>query len=160
MTAEAGGFALMVLRVDGEWQVSRLPEAVAEDLDGLIDALGHQPAQQTPVVLAEVEDEFFVVLRPDREGETRALLSDVTAAADYDLAADVLDLLGEDPPEDLDEVWPAGELDIFADLGLPELELGSILDDLDLYADEMLLVIARRLGFAEPLAAAVDLVPR
>jgi putative tRNA adenosine deaminase-associated protein len=110
-------------------------------------------------VLVDVDDEFFVAMRLDREGETRALLSDVTAAADYDLAADVLDLLGEEVPEDLEEVWPAGELDLFADLGLPELELCVILDDLDLYADEMLLVIARRLGFADQLAAAVDMVP-
>jgi putative tRNA adenosine deaminase-associated protein len=159
MAAEAGGFALVVLRVDGEWQVSPLPEALVDDLDGLIDALRHQPPAQVPLVLVDVDDEFFVAMRLDREGETRALLSDVTAAADYDLAADVLDLLGEEVPEDLEEVWPAGELDLFADLGLPELELCVILDDLDLYADEMLLVIARRLGFADQLAAAVDMVP-
>jgi putative tRNA adenosine deaminase-associated protein len=160
MAAEADGFALMVLRVDGEWQVSPLPEALVEDLDGLIDALRHQAPDQQPVVLADVEDEFFVALRLDRAGETRALLSDVTAAADYDLAADVLDLLGEEPPENLEEVWPAGDLELFTDLGLPELELGAILDDLDLYADEMLLAIARRLGFAEALTAAADMVPR
>jgi putative tRNA adenosine deaminase-associated protein len=159
MAADADGFALMILRVEGQWQVSPLPEALLEDLDGLVGALRQQSRNQAPVVLVDVEDEFFIALRLDDEGEPRALLSDVTAAADYDLAADVLDLLGEDTPEDLEEVWPAGDLDLFADLGLPELELGAILDDLDLYADEMLLAIARRLGFADQLAATVDMVP-
>jgi putative tRNA adenosine deaminase-associated protein len=157
MAAEAGGFALMVLRVDGEWQVSPLPQALLGDLDGLLEALRQQASDQTPVALVDVEDEFFVALRLDREGEPRAILSDVTAAADYDLAADVLDLLGEDTPDDLEDVWPAGELDLFADLGLPEMELGAILDDLDMYPDEMLLAIARRLGFADPLVATVDM---
>jgi putative tRNA adenosine deaminase-associated protein len=160
MAAEADGFALMVLRVDGEWQVSPLPEALMEDLDGLLDALGQQPSFQVPMVLVDVEDEFFVALRLDQDGEPRAVLSDVTAAAEYDLAADVLELLDEETPEDLEDVWPAGELDLFADLGLPELELGAILDDLDLYADEMLLSVARRLGFGDALAATVGMVPR
>jgi putative tRNA adenosine deaminase-associated protein len=159
MAADADGFALMILRVEDQWQVSPLPEAVAEDLDGLVGALQRQSRHQTPIVLVDVEDVFFVAVRLDGDGEPRALLSDVTAAADYDLAADVLDLLGEDTPDDLEDIWPAGDLDLFADLGLPELELGAILDDLDLYADEMLLAIARRLGFADQLAATVDMVP-
>jgi putative tRNA adenosine deaminase-associated protein len=86
------------------------------------------------------------------------LLSDVTAAVEWDLARQVLDRLGEEPPQEdeLDEIWPVGDLGIFTDLGLGEMDLGTILDDLDLYADEMLLAIARRVGFAEPLQAAVD----
>ncbi|HEV7825591.1 MAG TPA: tRNA adenosine deaminase-associated protein [Mycobacteriales bacterium] len=160
MAAVAGGFALMVLRVDGQWQLSPLPEALLDDLDGLLDALRQQSPHEIPIGLVDVEDEFFVALRPGRDGEDRVLLSDVTAAADYDLAADVLDMLGEDTPEDLEDVSPAGDLDLFADLGLPEFELAAILDDLDLYADEMLQAIAGRLGFAEALAATVDTVPR
>jgi putative tRNA adenosine deaminase-associated protein len=160
MAAEARGFALIVLRIDGEWQVSPLPEALMDDLDGLVEALRHQSPHLLPLVLVDVDDEFFVALRLDREGEPRVLLSDVTAAMDYDLAADVLDLLGEDTPDDVEEVWPAGDLELFGDLGLSDLELGAILDDLDLYADEMLLAIARRLGFGEALTAAVDLAPR
>jgi putative tRNA adenosine deaminase-associated protein len=160
MAAEAGGFALMVLRVDGEWQLSPLPEALLDDLDGLLAALRQQSPHEVPLVLVDVEDEFFVVLRLDGPDEPRVLLSDASAAADFDLAADVLDMLGERVPDDLDEVWPAGDLDLFADLGLSELELAALLDDLDLYADEMLQAIARRLGFAEALAATVDMVPR
>ncbi len=87
----------------------------------------------------------------------RLLLSDVSSAADWDLAAQVLDELHLDPPdEDFDEVLPAGDLDVFDDLGLEEMELGAILADEDAYADEMLSVLARRLGFAAVYEHVVD----
>ena len=48
------------------------------------------------------------------------LLSDLTASVEYPLAEQAMTRLGEDPPEDdeLDEVWPVGDLDLFADLDL------------------------------------------
>lgn len=156
----ADGFALMVLRDEGVWQVSLLPEALVDDLDGLVAALRQQPPAFQPIVLVDVDDEFFVALRLQPDATPRALLSDITAAADFDLAEDVLDLLDEDAPDDSDEVWPAGDLAIFADLGLPEQELAAVVEDLDLYADEMLLAVARRLGFADQYTAALGLTPR
>src|SRR5436190_633501 len=81
--------------------------------DGLVSALRRQAPQTTPVAFADVDDEFFVALRLDASGEPRALLSDVTAATEYDLADDVVDLLGEDPPDEGDDVWPAGDLGLF-----------------------------------------------
>ena len=85
------------------------------------------------------------------------LLSDVTAALSWDLAAQVMEKLDLDlPREDEAEVWPAGDLGVFADLGLDEMELGAILSDDDAYADEMLSTLARRLGFAEPYERVVD----
>lgn len=156
----ADGFALMVMRDEGLWQVTLLPEALMDDLDGLVAALRQQPPAFQPIVLVDVDDEFFVALRLQRDATPRALLSDITAAADFDLAEDVLDLLDEDAPDDSDEVWPAGDLAIFADLGLPEQELAAVVEDLDLYADEMLLAVARRLGFADQYTAALGLTPR
>ncbi len=64
---------------------------------------------------------------------------------------------GERPgDDDLEDVWPAGDLSIFADLGLDEMELGALLSDLDAYADETLLLLARRLGFAEAYERVVE----
>ena len=42
---------------------------------------------------------------------------------------------------------PAGDLDIFGNLGLDPMELGALLDDYDLYPDETLSEIAAKLGF-------------
>jgi putative tRNA adenosine deaminase-associated protein len=50
---------------------------------------------------------------------------------------------------------PGGDLDVFADDGLPADELAAILTADDLWADEMVAHIAGRLGFADQLAAAV-----
>jgi putative tRNA adenosine deaminase-associated protein len=69
-----------------------------------------------------------------------------------------MDRLDLDIPaeEDMDEVLPAGDLDVFDDLGLDAMELGAILSDVDAYADEMLSTLARRLGFADAYERVVD----
>ena len=86
------------------------------------------------------------------------LLSDLTASVEYPLAEQVLVRLGEEPPEDdeLDEVWPIGDLDLFTDLGLTEDEMERVLDDLDAYPDEMLETVVERIGLAEPYARATE----
>ncbi|GAA1680269.1 tRNA adenosine deaminase-associated protein [Fodinicola feengrottensis] len=153
------GFALTVGRNEGIWSVTRLPDPLIDDLDGLLEVLADRNPAVSPFVLVDVDDEFFAILRPGPGPEPRVLLSDVTAAADYDIAAELLDLLGEQLPEDLSEVWPAGDLGILADYGLAEMELGAILADMDLYADDMVSAIAHRLGFAAEYSSAVDLGP-
>jgi putative tRNA adenosine deaminase-associated protein len=82
----------------------------------------------------------------------------VTAAVAWDLAAQVVDYLDLDVPADgdLDDVWPVGDMGIFSDLGLDEMEMGAILSDVDAYADEMLSALARRLGFGDEYERVVD----
>jgi putative tRNA adenosine deaminase-associated protein len=158
---DADAYAVLVFRQDGVWELGVLPEALTEDLDGLIAAVRQQPGENGAFALVDVADEYFVVVRAER-GRVRLLLSDLTAAADWELAAQVLDHLEIDVPGDdeLDEVWPAGDLGIFDDLGLDAREMGAVLADDDAYADEMLSALARRLGFSEPfervVAALVD----
>lgn len=160
--AVESGFVLAVVRDEARWRVDRLPDGLQADLDGVIRVLTQQISEVGAVGLVDVADEFFVAVRVIPGGAVRLLLSDVTAAVEWDLARQVLAKLGDEPPEEdeLDEVWPAGDLAIFADLGLGEMDLAAILDDLDLYADEMLLDIARRVGFAEAYQGAVDATVR
>ena len=76
-----------------------------------------------------VDDEFFVIVRPIPGGAT-LLLSDATAGLDYDIAADVLDLLQVQVPEDDeidDEPWPEGDLGLLADLGSETLSDGTVI---------------------------------
>lgn len=149
--------AVVVYREDGVWQSGVLPGVVADDLDGLIGVLRQQPGDAGAIGLVNVADEFFVVVRLLLE-DVRLLLSDVTAAVAWDLARQVVTRLGIEAPgdDDLEDVWPAGDMTIFADLGLDEMELGAVLADLDAYADEMLLTIARRVGFADVYDRAVE----
>jgi len=109
-----------------------------------------------------VDDEFFVIVRPAPAG-TRLLLSDATAALDYDIAAEVLEKLDADiRAEDLDDADPfeEGDLGVLSDIGLPEAVLGVILDETDLYADEQLGRIAREMGFADELSAVLERLDR
>jgi len=86
-------------------------------------------------------------------------LSDITAAEEFTIARQALDRAGgdlDDSPSDPEDVWPAGDLGIFRDLGLDERELGLILDDVDLWADEMLSAIADRIGVGAEFARVLD----
>jgi putative tRNA adenosine deaminase-associated protein len=155
--ADTDAYAVVAYREEGRWEVGMLPETLAGNLDGLIAAVRQQPGESAAFALVDVAHEFFVVVRVQR-GRVRLLLSDVTAAVAWDLAAQVVDELDVDVPgeDDLEEVWPAGDLAIFSDLGLDEMELGAILADVDAYADEMLSALARRLGFADAYERVVD----
>ena len=155
--ADTDAYAVVAYREAGRWEVGMLPDVLAGDLDGLIAAVRQQPGENGAFALVDVAHEFFVVVRVQM-GRVRLLLSDVTAAVAWDLAAQVVDELDVDTPgeDDLEEVWPAGDLGIFSDLGLDEMELGAILADLDAYADEMLSALARRLGFADAYERVVD----
>jgi putative tRNA adenosine deaminase-associated protein len=154
-------FAVVVYREEGSWQVGVLPERLTADLDGLIAALRQQPGEGGAIGLVDVADEFFVAIRVTGE-RVRIVLSDVTAAVAWDLAAQVVERLGMSVPGDdeMEEVWPVGDLSIFSDLGMDEMELGAVLADVDAYADEMLLAIAGRLGFGETLERALDAAVR
>lgn len=156
-TQSSDAWAAVVFRQDGRWQVAELPPGVTDDLDRIVAAVRGQEGDGGPFALVDVADEFFVVVRLV-QGRIRLLLSDVTAAVAWDLAAQVCEALDLDVPadDDLEEVWPAGDLAVFDDLGLDEMELGAILSDVDAYADEMLASLARRLGFADAYERVVD----
>jgi putative tRNA adenosine deaminase-associated protein len=104
-----------------------------------------------------VGDDFFVALRVIGS-QASVFLSDLTASVDWPLARQVLDYLDIPIPDDddLDQVFPAGDLSIFADLGIDEMELGALSGDLDMYPYEVLESIARRLGFGPALKRALD----
>ena len=53
------------------------------------------------------------------------------------------------PVEEDDEQAPVGDLAILADLGLSAVELAELIDDFDLYPDEILSTVAERLGFGD-----------
>ena len=147
---------MVCYREEGRWELGLLPERASSSLESLIAVLRQQPGEVT-VGLVDVADDFFIVARLSGE-DVRLLLSDVTAADEWPLARDVLEWLGIPEPtdDDLDDVVPVGDLALFSDLGLPEIELGLMLSDIDAYADEMLFSIARRLGFGDELERLVD----
>ena len=151
-------FAVIVYREDEVWEAELLPSALAENLDELIHALHQQPSFGGTIGLAAVGDDFFVALRVIGS-QVSVFLSDLTASGYWPLARQVLDYLDipvPDEDDDIDQVLPVGDLSIFADLGIDEMELGAISGDLDMYPSEALESIARRLGFGPALERALD----
>jgi putative tRNA adenosine deaminase-associated protein len=137
-------FALAAYRDDGEWQVQDIASPAFESGGA--------------VAMVAVDEDFFVIVRVDGPG-TRVLLSDITAAEEWELAQSALDFLGLPPFDDLDDddVAPAGDLDLLADLGMSAMDMGVLIDDDDLYPDEMLSEVARALGFGELFDDAIGL---
>jgi putative tRNA adenosine deaminase-associated protein len=149
-------FAVVVYREDDVWEADVLPTALTENLDGLIQALRQQPGIGGTIGLAAVGDDFFVALRV-LGNHVSVFLSDVTASVDWPLARQVLDYLDIPVPEDedLDQVLPVGDMSIFDDLGVDEMELGALSGDLDLFPDEVLASLARRIGFGQAMERAL-----
>jgi putative tRNA adenosine deaminase-associated protein len=151
-------FAIIVYREEEQWEADALPTAVTADMEGLLQALRRQPSIGGTIGFAGVGDDFFVAVRILGE-DVSLFLSDLTAAVDYPLARQVLDALDIPVPSDdeLDQVLPAGDLSIFADLGLDEMELGAISADLDLYPEDAVIGIAERLRFGDAVERALDI---
>ena len=149
-------FALAAYREEGVWQLDELVHDVLADVDTLAHALRRFPGDGGAVGLVAVDEDFFVIVRV-AGATTRVLLSDVTAADEWEIAASAVESLGLPAPEEDDEPLPAGDLDLLGDLGMPAMDMGVLLDDEELYPDEMLSDVARRLGFGELFDEAVGL---
>lgn len=151
--AEGVDFVVVAYREEGVWQVDRLADDVAADVETLAAELRRWPGDGGALGLVSVDEDFCLLVRV-LGARTLVLLSDVTAANDWPVARSALDFLELPLPDD-DDQEPAGDLGIVADLGLDAMDMGALLDDYDLYPDEVLGDIADRLGFARAYEEAV-----
>lgn len=155
-------FAVAVTMGERGWRVTSLGDDAPDSLDTAARALRNLRAEGASFGMLNIDDDYFILLRPG-VGSLRVLLSDATAAVTDDIAADVYDELDLDIPDidedELDDVdaWAEGDMDILADLGVSEDLLESICDDQSLWASEQLLAIAEELGCAGQLARVADL---
>jgi putative tRNA adenosine deaminase-associated protein len=156
-------FAVRVARLEDRWQCELLAADADDELPALERALGAPGSAGWPGPFVVVVDSrlYFVVLRHGPGGMVRALISDATFQ-EWVLAAEVVERYGiavetgttvDDAFDEDGQGWPGGDLDVFADAGLPAEELARLLDSDELWADEMVLRIAERLGFAAELVA-------
>lgn len=155
-------YAVRVAREGARWRVDLLADDAGDELPVLERALGEPGAGGWPPPVVIVVDSrlYFVALRHGPGGMVRALISDA-AMLEWVLAAEVVERYGigvdtEGAFDDDETGWPGGDMDLFADDGLPADELRPIVTADDLWADEMVARIAARLGFADELAAAVN----
>jgi len=139
---------------DGRWSLALLPDA--QDLPQIIERLKSQQTNGGALALLAIDEEFFMIIRV-LGSHIKLFLSDITYAVDYDIAAEFIEICDLDMPEQDDEPFPAGDLDIISDLGVHRMELTTLCDDPDLFPDEQLEAIASRLGFGEDFAQLLEL---
>jgi putative tRNA adenosine deaminase-associated protein len=139
-------FVLAAYREDGQPYVQALAKDLANDFDELIIQLRRLPGDAGALGFVSLVEEVFVIVRV-RGQHVQVLLSDADAAADWPIARDVADYLGEEIPDedDEDDGEPMGDLAMLADLGLSEFDLTAIIDNLDLSSDQMLIEVADKL---------------
>lgn len=147
-------FVFAIYREDGRPVAQALGLDAGNDLEELIDELRRLPGDAGASGVVSIAGEFFVIVRV-RGKHVQAMLSDGLAADDWPIARDVVDYLGIDVPED-DEDGPVGDLGIFADLGLSEMDMQALCLDLDEESDELALILMTRIGFGDVARDTVD----
>jgi putative tRNA adenosine deaminase-associated protein len=146
MANETLEFALIAWREEGSWQLSRLSDEAITDIGVALDALRSQQGDGGAIAMITVDDAFFILIRQIGE-RMQMVLSNSLMALEYEIAAEVLELLDIESPEEDDPEEPAGDLNIFSDFGIDALDLQMICDDQERFPDEQLDSIARQIGF-------------
>lgn len=153
VNAEGVDFVVVAYREEGVWQVEMLALDKVEDVGLLARELRRWPGDGGSLGLVSVDEDFFLLVRV-LGARTKVLLSDITAATDWPIARSAVDYLELPLPDD-DEQAPAGDLGIVTDLGMGPMDMGALLDDVELFPDEMLGDIATKLGFGRQFDEAV-----
>jgi putative tRNA adenosine deaminase-associated protein len=146
-------FGCIAWHEDGRWDASALNST--RDIGLIIDALKSQQTNGGAIALIAIEDEFVIIGRVLGD-QMQMMISDITYALDYEVAAELVEILDLEFPEDEDESQPGGDMDLLSDLGVGQMELLAILDDTELYPDEQLEAIANRLGFGEQFNQVIE----
>ena len=137
--------ALLAWRDDGIWRINELDLNATSDIGLALDALRAKQVNGGCLALLAIDDSFFIIIRQIGM-KMQMVLSDVMAALDYEIAAEVLELLDIELPAEDDADEPAGDLNLLEDLGIDAMELQAICDDDEMFPDEQLEAIARRIG--------------
>ncbi len=146
-------FAVAAYREEGRWAVVSLPPAAVVTAEGFVASLRQLPGEGGVFGVVCVSDEFFILAHTVRDG-VRLMISDAMALLDWSLAQEAAELIGLEWDEaDLEEFEAAGDVSLCDDFGLDGAELVMICQDTEMYPDEQVRAIAKRLGFAQELSA-------
>lgn len=153
VTAEVVDFAVAAYREEGRWTVVSLPPHAVVTAEGFVASLRQLPGEGGVFGIVSIADEFFILAHTVRDG-VRLMISDAAALLDWSLAQEAAELIGlEWDEDDIEEFEAAGDVSLCTDFGLDGAELIMICQDEELYPDDQVRAIAKRLGFAKELAA-------
>ena len=102
-------FGLIAWHEDGRWDAAQVLNT--RDIGAVMDSLKAQQTNGGAIALIAIEDEFVIIAR-SLGGSMQMMISDVTYAIDYEVAADLVEVLDLEFPEEDDESQPGGDLDL------------------------------------------------
>ncbi|MEA4945894.1 MAG: tRNA adenosine deaminase-associated protein [Propionicimonas sp.] len=146
---------LALYREEGQPVVVGLDLELANDLDALMTQLRRIPGDAGALAMVSLATEVFVLVRV-RGKKVQVFLSDAGAAADWPIARDVVDYLGIDSPDEDEDTFPAGDLDILVDAGLPDFELEALASEYDEDSAGLLEQIAKKIKFGPEFSRTVS----
>jgi putative tRNA adenosine deaminase-associated protein len=149
--AEVGEIDLAIVAYldEGDWNVAELPDRALDTVDTIARELRRYPGENGALAMLSVAEDFVLFVRA-QGSLVRVLLSDVTASTDWTLARSAINHIGIFV-DDEDDQAPAGDLGILADMGMSAKDMGALLDDYDLYPEEILSDVADNVGFGGKL---------
>ena len=149
--AEVGEIDLAIVAYldEGDWNVAELPDRSLDTVDTIAKELRRYPGENGALAMLSVAEDFVLFVRA-QGSLVRVLLSDVTASTDWTLARSAINHIGIFV-DDEDDQAPAGDLGIVADMGMSAKDMGALLDDYDLYPEEILSDVADNVGFGTKL---------
>ncbi|MFY7064984.1 tRNA adenosine deaminase-associated protein [Nocardiopsis changdeensis] len=150
-------FAAVFAPDGGTWRGTELELGevdVVDDVTELTLDFATDTGAPSAVLLVEVDDEWFAIVRAYEDGEPRVYLSDARAVEEYPLAevlAEAGTLVGAGAPDTSRGAAPGGDAGLLEDFGVPADELRSLSVGSGVLPSDVLAVVADRAGFGELL---------
>ncbi|MDR1078038.1 MAG: tRNA adenosine deaminase [Propionibacteriaceae bacterium] len=151
-------FVVALYREDGAATVIPLEADLANDLEDLIAQLQRLPGDAGAVGLVSLNREVLVAVRVRGPRHVQVMTSDVYFADVFPIVRDVVDFLVLDPgDDDCPEDGPVGDLNLFADQGLSEMDLEAMcMEEEDLGSDELAERVVRAIRFDGGFGKVID----
>ncbi len=125
-------FCVAVYREDGEPTGVALEPDLANDFEGLIDYLQRVPGDAGAIGFVSLDSEVLVAVRVRGPRHVQVFVSDAYFVDTWPIVRDAIDFLGlEVGTGDVPEDGPVGDLGMFADQGLSEMDLEAMFMDSD-----------------------------
>jgi len=150
-------FCVAMYREDGEPTGVALEPDLANDFEGLIAHLQRIPGDAGAMGMISLDSEVLVVVRVRGPRHVQVFVSDVYFVDTWPLVRDAVDFLGLEPGTgEVPEEGPVGDLGMFADQGLSEMDLDAMFMDEDLTSEDIAERIATGVRFGTVFRKAVD----
>ena len=147
-------FAVAAWHENGHWNLELLSDPF--NLTTIIKELNSHQTNGGALGMVAIDEEFFMLVRV-LGSHISLFISDVTCALDYEVANQFIEIADLPTPVEDDDPLPGGHIDIISDLGMGHMELEALCDDEELFPDEQLEAIAKRLGFSDEFVELLEL---